>query len=170
MGEDTLLWWLGFLHSAEKLEDFAAQAAQPFPSPSRQRSPPQAWAALEESLGSAAAGLQRWPCRSCVAMPVPRRTPLFGTHPAQPMQRGVCSQVFFAAGPSEGVPHTDPGHGLEASLPFSFFLYRGNAKFLWLHPSPSAPAQPSPWRGDAGNGTPPAGTPLEEPGHGDPSH
>lgn len=47
---------LFLMHSAGKLEDFAAQKAELFSSLSRERSPPQAWAALEESLSSAAAG------------------------------------------------------------------------------------------------------------------
>lgn len=49
VGENTLLWWLGFflMHSAEKLKDFAAEKAELFSSLSREGSPPQAWAALE---------------------------------------------------------------------------------------------------------------------------
>lgn len=56
---------------------------------------------------------------------------------------GLLPALIFAAGPGEGVPRTHPGEGLEASLPSLFFLYRGNPKFLHVHPSPPAPAQPS---------------------------
>lgn len=62
--------------------------------------------------------------------------------------------LLFAAGPSERVPPTHPGPGLEASLPFLFFLHRHNPKFLPAHPSPPAPPQPSPHRGDGGSETP----------------
>lgn len=52
--------WGFLMHFAGKLKETAAQKAELFSSLSGERSPPQAWAALEESLGSAAAGCQRW--------------------------------------------------------------------------------------------------------------
>jgi len=87
-GKTALLWWLGFFpHFAAKLEGFAAQRAE------QGASPPQAWAALEESLLCS-----RWfaavAMLELTAMPVPRRAPLFGTLLAQPTQKGVCSQLF----------------------------------------------------------------------------